>query len=641
MLDQSINAAKITKLSQTDYEWLIQIALKLNLSNSIDYIYELIVYQSAKLLNADRVSLFLLDKETNEVYTHLAMGLEGKEIRLPIGRGVAGTVAFTGQAINIIDAEQDPRPVRNYFGYVTKTILAVPLKLNGTTIIGVVQALNKMEGHFDERDERVLEILCSLAGVALERANSIREKEALDEKMIYQAQHDLDTGLPNRALLLQRLNTDLDEAKRRQHELAVLMIDLDRFKLINDSLGHEVGDELLKQVAHRIKTSVRMNDLVTRLGGDEFVIVLSKIKSRQDVGKVAQNLLKAIQRPFYIGGTELFITGSIGISMYPSLGKNVTELIRQADNAMYRVKAQGKNNYQFFAEEMSDLELRRLSLVTQLHKALEYEELMLFYQPQLNLQTGKLVGMEALLRWKHRELGMISPAEFIPLAEETGLIVPIGSWVLNDACKQTRKWQLAGYPPVRMSVNVSAVQFNRNDFTSIVQEALQTSQLDPGYLELELTEGLLLQDIQGAAAKLKELKKLGVYIAIDDFGTGYSSLRYLKQLPIDTLKIDQSFIRDMRIYDPAKGKDKALVEAIIMLGHNLGMNIIAEGVELQEHVDFLRNSRCEEIQGYIYCKPIPASDIEIFMAQGGPGEKLSADLLKNRPGLPGLIEKAG
>jgi diguanylate cyclase (GGDEF)-like protein len=641
MLDQSINAAKITKLSQIDYEWLIQIALKLNLSNSIDYIYELIVYQSAKLLNADRVSLFLIDTDSNEVYTHLAMGLEGKEIRLPMGRGVAGTVAFNGQPINITDAELDPRPVRNYFGYVTKNILAVPLKLKGSTIVGVVQALNKAEGPFDERDERVLEILCSLAGVALERANSIHEKEALDEKMIYQAQHDLETGLPNRALLLQRLSLDLEEAKRRQQELAVLMIDLDRFKLINDSLGHVVGDELLKQVAHRIKTSVRMNDLVTRLGGDEFVIVLSKIKSRQDVGKVAQNLLKAIQRPFYVEGTELFVTGSIGISMYPNLGKSVTELIRQADNAMYRVKAQGKNNYQFFAEEMSDIELRRLSLVTQLHKALEYEELMPFYQPQLNLQTGKLVGMEALLRWKHRELGMISPAEFIPLAEETGLVVPIGTWVLNDACKQTKKWQLAGYPPIRMSVNVSAVQFNRNDFIGIVREALQTSQLDPQYLELELTEGLLLQDIQGAAAKLKELKKLGVYIAIDDFGTGYSSLRYLKQLPIDTLKIDQSFIRDMRIYDPAKVKDKALVEAIIMLGHNLGMNIIAEGVELQEHVDFLRNSKCEEIQGYIYCKPIPALEIETFMAQGGPGERLSATLLHNQPGMPGLIEKAG
>jgi diguanylate cyclase (GGDEF)-like protein len=631
MVDQSLNVARATKLSQIDYEWLIQIALKLNLSNSIDYIYELIVFQSAKMLKADRVSLFLIDAETNEVYTRLGMGLDGKEIRLPLGRGVAGTVAFTGQVINIADAALDPRPARNYFGYISRTILAVPLKLNGSTIIGVVQALNKADGPFDERDERVLEILCSLAGVALERANSIHEKEALDEKMIYQAQHDLETGLPNRALMVERLSLDLEEARRRQQELAVLLIDLDRFKLINDSLGHEVGDSLLKQVAHRIKTSVRMNDLVTRLGGDEFVIVLSKIKNRQDVAKVAQNLLKAIQRPFYVDGTELFITGSIGISLFPTLGKTVNELMRQADNAMYRVKAQGKNNYQFFAGEMSDIELRRLSLVTQLHKALEFEELIPFYQPQLNLQTGKLVGMEALLRWHHRELGMISPAEFIPLAEETGLIVSIGSWVLNEACKQTRKWELDGHPPVRMSVNVSAVQFSRSDFIGVVKEALQTSQIDPGYLELELTEGLLLHDIQGAAAKLRELKKLGVFIAIDDFGTGYSSLRYLKQLPIDTLKIDQSFIRDMRIHDPAKGKDKALVEAIIMLGHNLGMNIIAEGVELQEQLDFLRDSKCEEIQGYIYCKPLSSADVESFMAQGGPGEKLSANLLAVHP----------
>lgn len=622
MVDQTSNFTKVTKLSQHDYEWLIQIALKLNLSNNKEYIYELIVYQSAQLLGADRVSLFLIDYETNEVYTQLAMGLAGKEIRLPLGRGVAGTVAFTGQPINIADAELDPRPASNYFGYATKTILAVPLKLNGTRIVGVVEALNKAGGPFDERDERVLEILGSLVGVALERAHSIHEKEALDEKMIYQAQHDLETGLPNRALLMERLAFDLEEAERRQQELAVLMIDLDRFKLINDSLGHGMGDTLLKQVAHRIKTSVRMNDLVTRLGGDEFVIVLSKIKNRQDVSKVAQNLLRAIQRPFYVDGTELFITGSIGISLFPALGNNVIELMRQADNAMYRVKAQGKNNYQFFAEEMSDTEMRRLSLVTQLHKALEYEELVVYYQPQLNLQTGKLAGMEALLRWNHRELGMISPTEFIPLAEETGLVVPIGTWVLNEACNQVKRWEHVGYPPVRMSVNVSAVQFGRNDFIGIVEEALRTSQIDPGCLEIELTEGLLLNDIQGAAAKLKELKKLGVYIAIDDFGTGYSSLRYLKQLPIDTLKIDQSFIRDMRVFDPAKGKDRALVQAIILLGHNLGMNIIAEGVELQEQVDFLRESDCEEIQGYIFCKPLPSAGVEDFMAQGGPGEKL-------------------
>ncbi len=627
MIDQSLNVAKNTKLSQIDYEWLIQIALKLNLSNSVDYIYELIVFQSAKLLNADRVSLFLIDAETNEVYTRLAMGLEGKEIRLPLGRGVAGSVAFTGQAINIADAALDPRPARNFFGYITNNILAVPLKINGVKIIGVVQALNKADGPFDERDERILEVLCSLAGVALERATSIQEKQALDEKMIYQAQHDFETGLPNRALLVQRLSQDLDECRRRQQELAVLLIDLDRFKLINDSLGHVVGDALLKQVAHRIQISVRMNDLVTRLGGDEFVIVLTKVKNRQDVGKVAQNLLKAIQRPFYVDGTELFITGSIGISLFPAQGKTVTELLRQADNAMYRVKAQGKNNFQFFSEEMSDIELRRLSLVTQLHKALEYEELTLFYQPQLNLQNGKLVGMEALIRWKHRELGMISPAEFIPLAEETGLIVTIGNWVLNEACKQTKKWQLAGFAPIRMSVNVSAVQFSRNDFLSLVKEALQTSELAPGCLELELTEGLLLQDIHGAATKLKELKKLGVYIAIDDFGTGYSSLRYLKQLPIDTLKIDQSFIKDMTVSDRVQSKDKALVEAIIMLGHNLGMHIIAEGVELQGQLDFLRASNCEEIQGYLFCRPLPTDEVEHFMAQGGKGDELSARLL--------------
>ncbi|MDB5080400.1 MAG: hypothetical protein JWP00_2324 [Chloroflexi bacterium] len=627
MIDHGINVPKITSLSQIDYEWLIQIALKLNLSNSIDNIYELIVFETAKLLSAERVSLFLIDTETNEVYTRLAMGLEGKEIRLPLGRGVAGSVAFTGKSVNIANAANDSRSAGNFFGYITRTILALPLKINGTKIVGVIQALNKTRDTFDERDERVLEILCSLAGVALERATSIQEKEALGEKMIYQAQHDLETGLPNRALLVQQLGLDLEESRRKQQQVAVLLIDLDRFKLVNDSLGHLIGDNLLKQVAHRLKTSVRMNDLVARIGGDEFAIVLTRVKNRHDVEKVAKNLLKVLQKPFYVDGTELFVTGSIGISLYPSQGKTVTELIRQADNAMYRVKAHGKNNYHFHTEETSDIDLRQLSLVTQLHKALEFEELTLFYQPQLNLLDGRLVGMEALLRWKHREIGMISPGEFIPLAEETGLIVPIGTWVLNEACRQAKEWQLAGFLPFRMSVNVSVIQFTRNDFVSIVQEALQTHDLDPNWLELELTEGLLLRDMHGAANKLKELKKLGVYIAIDDFGTGYSSLRYLKQLPIDTLKIDQSFIKDMKFTDMVRSKDKALVEAIIMLGHNLGMNIIAEGVELQEQLDFLRGNGCEEIQGYLFCKPLPSVEVANFMRPEGQGPQLSARLL--------------
>lgn len=615
MIEESLKAAKITQLSQIDYEALIQIALDLNLSNNLDYIFELMVLQTAKLLKADRASLFLIDNETHEVYTRLAMGLEGKEIRLPLGRGVAGSVAFTGRPVNVTNAPFDSRTSGDFFGYLTKTSLTVPLKINGTRIIGVVQALNKADGPFDDRDERVLEILCSLAGVALERSMSIQEKEALNEKIIYQAQHDLETGLPNRALLVQRLSQELEDNQRKHQELAVLLIDLDRFKLINDSLGHVIGDTLLKQVAHRLKTSVRMNDLVTRVGGDEFVIVLTKIKNRQDVSKVAQNLLKAIQRPFYIDETELFITGSIGVSLYPALGKTVTELLRQADSAMYRVKAEGKNNYHFFAEEMSDLELRRLSLVTKLHKALENEELTVYYQPQLNLQEGRLTGMEALLRWDHRELGRISPAEFIPLAEETGLIVGIGNWVLDQACKQVKKWQLAGFPSFRMAVNVSAVQFTRNDFLSGVKATLERNELEAGWLELELTEGLLLQDITGAATKLKELKKLGVYISIDDFGTGYSSLRYLKQLPIDTLKIDQSFIKDMEISNLVKSKDKALVETIIMLGHNLGMHIIAEGVETQAQLDFLRDKACEEIQGYLYCRPLPPTEVERFMLE--------------------------
>ncbi len=372
------------------YKGLLKLAMQLNSETDLDRLLELIVRESANLVEADRTMLYLVDDERREVYTKVAPGLEGRELRLPIGRGVAGTVAFTGELLNLPDALNDPRHTDDQFGYITHSLLTVPLKTNTGTIIGVIQSLNKKTGVFDARDEEILTALCDLAALAIERATTSLEQKHLSDQLVYQAHHDTLTGLPNRLLLEESLGKALAEANRKKHQVAVLFIDLDRFKLINDSLGHTVGDALLQQVAHRLQAGLRISDMVARQGGDEFVIVLNVVKNLQNVIKIAQNLLAALREPFIVCGQELYISASIGISLYPAHGSTVSEILRHADNAMYKVKDQGKNNFQFFVQEMNESEQRRLWLVTQLHKALELGELLLYYQPQVNLQENKM-----------------------------------------------------------------------------------------------------------------------------------------------------------------------------------------------------------------------------------------------------------
>lgn len=436
-------------------------------------------------------------------------------------------------------------------------------------------------------------------------ARDVSERKHFETRLAHQAHHDALTGLPNRLLLHDRLGQALARAGREGKQVAVMFLDLDRFKNINDTLGHEVGDALLEGVAQRLTTCLRDGDTIARWGGDEFTLVLPDLKWGQDAVPAAEKVIEAISRPFVIGERELFVNVSIGITLYPSDEKSVEGLIKNADIAMYRAKEQGGNNYQFYRADMNARALERLALENSLRKALERQELLLYFQPQVDIVSGRVVGMEALVRWRHPDLGLVSPAQFIPLAEETGLIVPIGEWVLREACRQNKAWRDAGYAPLRMAVNLSARQFRQQNLVEITAAVLNESGLHPDGLELELTESYIMQNPETAITVLRDLKAMGVHLSIDDFGTGYSSLSYLKRFPIDTLKIDQSFVRDITT-DP---DDAAITSAIIAMAHTLKLEVVGEGVEAPEQLAFLKELGCDRMQGYFFSRPIPAEDI--------------------------------
>lgn len=425
----------------------------------------------------------------------------------------------------------------------------------------------------------------------------ITERKRAEKTIHKMAFYDALTGLPNRNKLRQHLNKLLTNPGNQM--LAVLFLDLDRFKIINDTKGHSTGDLLLQKVAKRLKSAVPSDGLVSRLGGDEFIILIEDIDKKK-VTEIAKRILDAFHAPIEIDQQEFFVTPSIGISIYPTDGEDEETLIKYADTAMYLAKERGKNNFQFYSSNLDDLTSRKMEIENGLRKALEQNQLMLHYQPQVELATGKIVGVEALIRWKHHELGMISPSEFIPLAEETGLIVPLGKWVLREACEQNKAWQNSGLPPIPIAVNISVRQFQDEQFVDFIMNTLDQVGLDPHYLELEITESIM-QNIEKSTIILNQLKELGVKLSIDDFGTGYSSLSYLKHLPIDKLKIDKSFVDDI-IHHMNQG---AIVKTIIDMGHNLQYTVIAEGIEKEEQVKFLRENSCKIGQGYFFSKPLP------------------------------------
>ncbi|MFC4769424.1 putative bifunctional diguanylate cyclase/phosphodiesterase [Effusibacillus consociatus] len=436
-------------------------------------------------------------------------------------------------------------------------------------------------------------------------AKDITERKRAEELINHMAYHDALTELPNRRLFKDRLTMALAHAKRHNHRLAVMFLDMDRFKNINDTLGHAVGDTLLRLVAKRLTGCVRKSDTVARMGGDEFTILLSEIGQADDILKIARNILQELEQPFKLEGHEFRITASIGIALYPDDGDDSETLMKHADTAMYRAKESGKNNCQLYNSIMNEESLQQLVMENALRKALEREEFSIYYQPLVDTETGRISGFEALIRWEHPELGLLSPADFIPLAEATGLIGPISEWVLRKACTQNKAWQDAGFPPLQVSVNLSGCQL-QEELVETVSGILAVTGLSPGYLQLEITEGNALQNINDCIERLNALKMLGVHIAIDDFGTGYSSLSYLKKFPIDTLKIDKSFVRDVTNDE----YDAAIVSTIIGMARSLHLCVIAEGVETQAQLDFLRDQRCEAVQGYLFSRPLPVEECE-------------------------------
>jgi diguanylate cyclase (GGDEF)-like protein/PAS domain S-box-containing protein len=529
----------------------------------------------------------------------------------PIGPKEAscGTAAFRKEPVFVADILTDPlweayaEEVRPY-GY--RSCWSSPLASFQGNVLGTIALYSKTPGLPSDQMRDLIAMAAHLGGIAIER------REAA-ERIHFMAHHDALTGLPNRVMLDAHMQKAMADAHRTGEWVALAFLDLDNFKLVNDSLGHNAGDELLRTVAQRMTLCARKGDMIIRVGGDEFIILLTGLKADQNLVLARfESIRTAIARPMTLAGQTLQVTCSMGVVCYPEQGESTSELLANADAAMYRAKAFGRNNLKLFSIEMADAARAKLEKVEALRRALELNEFELHYQPQLDLASGCVLAAEALVRWNHPQRGLILPGAFVPLAEETGLIVEIGDWVLDAACRQARAWQDSGLPSLIVCVNVSARQFAERAWVSRVARTLAETGLDPQFLELELTESLIMQDVPQAIATMHELERLGVRLAIDDFGTGYSSLSSLKRFPVNRLKIDRSFVKDI----PEDEDDMAITAAIISLAQKLKLDVIAEGVETQAQLDFLRNAGCNEIQGYWVSHPLPPAEFVRHISRG-------------------------
>jgi diguanylate cyclase (GGDEF)-like protein/PAS domain S-box-containing protein len=476
------------------------------------------------------------------------------------------------------------------------------------TVLGTFAMYSRNPGQPDEGELYLLEMASRMAAVAI-------EQRQLTDRLTYQAHHDTLTTLPNRSLFEDRLQQAIATARRNSAMIGILFIDLDQFKLINDTLGHSSGDTLLQQVTQRLKSAVRPSDTLARTGGDEFAVIVEPLSDPAGASRVAHKLLDVLKDPIQVAGRDLFVTASVGVSMYPADGQDSASLLRNADTAMYRAKDRGRNNFKCFVPEMGHALLEQLDVQNDLHRALDRDELSVYYQPQFDVSNGKLAAWEALVRWRHPSLGLIMPGQFIPAAEESGLIGPIGAWVMEQSCRQSREWQKSGHRPIPIAVNVSSLQLRRGDFVDSVASILHESKLNPDLLELEVTESQLIKDAERFRPRLSELKDLGVRIAIDDFGTGYSSLNYLQHLPFDSLKIDKSFVAAMK----PDTTTPLLIDSIVTLTHNLGMSVTAEGVETEAQLNALSEIGCDRAQGFLLSKALTVDGAARFLnRQPGP-----------------------
>ena len=492
---------------------------------------------------------------------------------------------------------------------------AVDLRENAVDVREpVIHAAETTQGTSDDHINILRQANAHLVTATIEAHKLAEQIQTAKDQLDHLAHHDVLTALPNRILLKDRLDQAIGLARRQGRQLAVMFMDLDRFKHINDSLGHAVGDQLLQSVALRMVSCVRHSDTISRQGGDEFVLLLPYIEHADDAALSAQKILAALVPPHHIDQHDLHISVSIGISIYPDDGQDAETLIKGADAAMYHAKENGRNNYKFFEQSMNARAVQRQFIESGLRHALERQEFVLHYQPKIHLQSGTMVGVEALIRWQHPQRGLLPPAQFVPVAEDCGLILPIGRWVLREACRQARAWQDAGLPPITIAVNTSALEFQARDFLENIRATLEESRLQPRYLELELTESVLMRDAESTDSMLHALAEFGVKLTVDDFGTGYSSLSYLRQFPINTLKIDQSFVKQMT----NNPDDAAIVTAVISMGKSLKQRVLAEGVETPEQYAFLRTQQCDEGQGNYFGRPVLAEEFAGLLENGIP-----------------------
>ncbi|MDP8997393.1 MAG: EAL domain-containing protein [Pseudomonadota bacterium] len=592
---------------------LKMIALNAPLKDVLDHLVQLVEDQLTGIIG----SILLLDNDGIHLRHGSAPNLPEAYCKaidgVAIGPNVGscGTAAYRQKPVIVSDIMSDPlwadfRDLAAQYNF--RSCWSTPILSHDGEVLGTFAMYSPTVRKPTAAETRLIDITTRTAGLAMER------KQA-EDGIQFQATHDVLTGLPNRSLLKDRLTQAISHAERYGYCVSVVFIDLDKFKDINDSLGHNAGDELLKTVANRMVNSLRSTDTVVRLGGDEFVIVLSgQPKNIDSIVEVLHKIRTTIAEPIHLEGHELNVTCSIGLANYPDDGTDAASLLANADAAMYRAKETGRNNFQFYSPELKNDVHSNFIMQEDLRQALARSEFVLDYQPQVDLRTGKIFAVEALVRWKHPTLGMIPPGKFIPLAEETGLIVPIGDWVLQTACKQNKAWQDAGLPLINVSVNISARQFKEKNWVNRISHALLESGLEAKYLELEITESLIMKDIDQAVSMMKRIQQFGVQIAIDDFGTGYSSLIALKNFSVARLKIDKSFVDEITNSE----KDKSITSVLIMLGQKLNTKVIAEGVETDEQIKFLNDNNCDEMQGYHFSRPISAQGVEQLLKNSDP-----------------------